>query len=310
MNTNLPRLLLVCATALAVLAPSLQAQRQLGKKKGPTSKLYVAESKGESQIQTNDKIYTTRQATAFDAPGTIIETKADSSNSIVYSNGTGLFIDSNTRVEIDRFVQEPFKPQRNGGADAPVEPSISQSDVFVARGAVGVCTSQLVSGSTMSYATPQGSVNIRGGKVSIATNADETIVDLLEGDITVRNGGKDISGQILRPGERAVIRPGPVGQPPTMTITPIPPEALKIADDRVTSACNAKKTVTFEVIEQKAAEGPDAPPAEVAAGASTGDSPAAGAGTADSNQEIVAKPTVPATLPTNVVISADRLPGG
>ena len=35
----------------------------------------------------------------------------------------------------------------------------------------------------MNYSTPQASVNIRGGKVAIETNADVTIIDLLEGDI-------------------------------------------------------------------------------------------------------------------------------
>jgi hypothetical protein len=313
MKTNLTRLLILCAVTAVVLAPSALAQRQLGKKKGPTSKLYVAESKGDSQIQTNDKVYTARQATAFDAPGTIIETKADSSNAFVYSNGTGLFVDSNTRVEIDRFVQEPFKPNRNAATEGLVEPSISQSDVFVARGAVGVCTSQLVSGSSMLYSTPQGSVNIRGGKVSIETNANETVIDLLEGDITVRgSGGKDVAGQILRAGERAVIRPGPVGQPPAVMISQIPPEAMQTADERTSSACNAKKTVTFEVIEKKANEGLDAPPpAELAATpAGTGPTATDATGTGDTAQEIVVKPTVPATLPTNVVISADRLPGG
>jgi hypothetical protein len=309
MKTNFARLLVLCAVTVVVLSPSAFAQRQLGKKTGPTSKLYIAETKGESQIQTNDKVYTARQATAFDAPGTIIETKADSSNAFVYSNGTGLFVDANTRVEIDRFVQEPFKPNRSAGSDNLVEPSISQSYVFVARGAVGVCTSQLVSGSSMLYSTPQGSVNIRGGKVSIATNPDETVIDLLEGDITVR-GGKDTAGQILRAGERAVIRPGPVGQPSAVTISPIPPEAMQVADERTSSACNAKKTVTFEVIEQKAKAGLDAPPAEPAAAPGPAGTPAPTGGNGDTPQEIVVKPTVPANLPTNVVISADRLPGG
>jgi hypothetical protein len=310
MKTLSTRLLILGVGALVALSPDGFAQRQLGKKKGPTSKLYVAESTGESQIQTNDKIYTARQATAFDAPGTIIETKADSSNAIVYSNGSAMFIDQNTRVEINRFVQEPFKPERNTSADNPTEPSMSQSDVHVARGAVGICTNQLVSGSTMNYSTPQGSVNIRGGKVSIATDASETVIDLLEGDVTVRGGGRDTGGQILRAGERAIIRPGPIGQPAMVTITQIPPAALQVLDDRVSSACNAKKTVTFEQIEQRALEGLDEA-AGPAAGGSTGvsdDSPAGAEG--ETTAEIVAKPTVPASPPTNVVISPDRLPGG
>jgi len=304
MNTQLTRLLLFVLAAVIAAAPSAYAQRQLGKKKGPTSKIYLAEAVGDSQIQTGEKIYTARQATAFDAPGTVIETKEGAHNAFVYSNGTGMFVDQNTRVEIDRFVQEPFQPNRNTTADAPFEPSISQSDVHVAHGAVGVCTSQLVSGSSMSYSTPQASVNIRGGKVAIETNADETIIDLLEGDITVRGGTRDIGGQVLRSGERAVVRTAPAGLPPTVTISRIPPEALKLADERVSVACNAKKTVTFEVIEKKAEEGLDAP----AEGTDNPANPVPGSDTTG-DQEIVAKPTVPATPPTNIVISPDRLPG-
>jgi hypothetical protein len=315
MKTPPPRLLILGLAALLAMAPSAFGQRQLGKKKGPTSKLYLAEAVGDSQIQTNDKIYTARQATAFDAPGTVIETKEGAHNAFVYSNGTGMFVDQNTRVEIDRFVQEPFRPDRKSTADAPYEPSVSQSNVHVAHGAVGVCTSQLVSGSSMLYSTPQAQVNIRGGKVSIETNADETIIDLLDGDITVRGGVKDLGGQVLRPGERAVIRSAPAGQPPRVTISQIPPEALQASDERTNVACNAKKTVTFEVIEKKAEEGLDAPadtPAETGTPASTPaeaapgeDAPEAG----ESDQEIVAKPTVPAETPTNIVISPDRLPG-
>jgi hypothetical protein len=307
MKTPLIRVLLLSLTALVMAAPSALAQRQLGKKKGPTSKIYLAEAVGESQIQTGDKIYTARQATAFDAPGTVIETTANSHNAFVYSNGTGLFVDQNTRVEIDRFVQEPFRPNRTTTADALQEPSASQSEVHVSRGAVGVCTSQLVSGSSMVYSTPQASVNIRGGKVSIETNADETIIDLLDGDVTVRGGRKDVGGQVLRPGERAVIRAVPGGLPPTITISPIPPEALKVADERVSVACNAKKTVTFEVIGRKAEDGPD-PAGENAPGdAAPGE--ISGEGASNEGQEIVAKPTVPSQPPTNIVVSPDRLPG-
>lgn len=310
MKSSFTRTILLSLTALLIVAPGAFAQRQLGKKKGPTSKIYLAEAIGDSEIQTGEKIYAARQATAFDAPGTVIETKADAHNAFVYSNGTGLFVDENTRVEINRFVQEPFKPDRNSPADAPYEPSISQSDVHVAHGAVGVCTSQLVSGSSMSYTTPQASVNIRGGKVSIETNANETIIDLLDGDITVRGGSKDIGGQILRPGERAVVRATAGGLPPSVTISRMSPEAMRVADERVTVACNAKKSVTFEIMERKAEEGLDNPLTSASGGAGTPAGPPADdeAG-AEGSQVIVAKPTVPSAPPINVVISPDRLPG-
>lgn len=332
MKTHLPRLLAICAIATLVAVPASHAQRNLGKKKGPTSKLYMAEAVGETSLQNGDKIYTARQATAFDAPGTVIETKAGAHNALVYSNGTGMFVDENTRVEIDRFVQEPFQPERNNQRlDTPLEPSISQSNVHVSQGAVGVCTSQLMSGSSMNYSTPHGNVNIRGGKVSIETTGDATYIDLLEGDITVRgSGGRDVGGQILRPGERATITPSPSGQP-MISVGPIPQAAMQAADERTETACNAKKTVTFEVIDKKAEEGLDGPeetpPAAVTEEKST---ETATEGTAEetpetetastnppeneeagaeSDQEIVARPTVPATPPTNVVVSPDRLPG-
>jgi len=294
MITKHARLFCFCVATLIVVSPGALAQRQLGRKVGPTSKLYIAETKGDTQIQAVNKIYSARQATAFDAPGTSIETKENAHNAFVYSNGTGVFIDENTRLEIARFMQEPFTLDRNAMADAISEPSLSQSDVFVSHGAVGVCTSLLVSGSSMNYGTPQGAVTIRGGKVSLETNASETIVDLLEGDVTVRGGGMDSGGQVLRPGERAVIRAGSVGQPSRISIGPIPRELLQVLDERVTIACNAKKTVSFEVIRKKAMAGLNG-----------------GAGGDDDEEdlEIQARPTVPLRLPYNVVVSPQWLAG-
>ena len=298
------RLLLVSALAFAVGASSAMAQRQLGKKKGPISKIYVAETKGVTEVQSGDKIYTVRQATAFDAPGTVIETKADAHDTMVYSNGTGLFVDESTRLEINRFNQEPFRANHNNQLDLPYEPSVSQSDVFISHGAVGICTSQLLSGSAMLYSTPFASINIRGGRLVIESTPTETTVDLLEGDLTVRFGEKDIGGQILRPGERATIRPSAVpGQDPVITIEPIPKSALSRDDDRTAMACNARKSVTFESIEKLADAGLDQ---SGNPGGTAGQGEAAGA---DAGQVIVAKPTVPQNPPTNIVVSPDRLPG-
>lgn len=317
---------LVCTLALGLVAtPSALAQRQLGRKKNPTAKVYVAEVKGESKLVAGEKVFAARQATAFDAPGTIIETGSDAHNAFVYSNGTGMFVDENTRVEIDRFVQEPFQAQPepagaqagSGGQGGPsgagggaqggsgyrsysteIEPSISQSEVVVSHGFVGICTSQMLSGSSMTYSTPHASVNIRGKKVGIRAAPQETTIYLLEGDITVRTGNRDPGGHVLRSGEQAVVRPGLIGQAPSVTISPIPPEMMQSVDDRVTVACNARKTVTFDMIERRAEAGP-AGTSDLAAGFSD-----------EEADEIVATPTVPAEQPNNIVVSQDRLPGG
>lgn len=318
MKTSVSRVLLTLLVVASLSAPVAHAQRALGTKKGPTSKLYLAEAVGESSIQNGGRIYTARQATAFDAPGTVIETKAGAHNAVVYSNGTSMFVDENTRVEIDRFTQEPFSPERNRNLGSIIEPSISQSSIHVAQGAVGVCTSQMVSGSSMTYSTPHGFVNIRGGRVSIETAGDVTHIDLVEGDITVRGGGRDVGGQILRPGERATIIPSPAGGQSAISVGPIPAAAMQLASERTDTACQAKKTVTFEVIERKAAEDPEAggdQPAgsedeaaneTASSGEAAAEDEAAGAG---SDQEIVARPTVPANPPTNIVASPNALPG-
>lgn len=298
------RCLIALICAALVVVPATHAQRQLGKKKGPTSKLYLAETAGEAQITAEGRTYSPKQSTAFDAPGTVIETKVDAHQAFVYSNGTGMYVDADTRVEVDRFVQEPFRPDRN--ANTEVEPSMSQSDVFVARGQIGICTGQLVSGSTMNYATPHAAVNIRGGKLSIKTNENETIVYMVEGDATVRGGNRDLGGTLLRSGEQAIIRPGPPGQPPSITVGPIDRSTAAGVDEKVNVACNAKKTVSFETIEKKAEEGLAGSETEPPADGSGDPAPAP-----EPEEEIVAVPATPAAPPTNITVSPDRiLPGG
>jgi hypothetical protein len=293
MKTISHRPFLLSALALLVLVPTAFGQRQLGKKKGPTAKIYIADTQGEGQIENGEKIYTLRQATAFDAPGSVIETKAGAHNAIVYSNGTGMFVDESTRVEIERFTQQPFLPNQASALDSNYEPSMSQSDVFLSHGAVGICTNQLLSGSSMIYSTSIAGVNIRGGKLVIEAHPDETYVDLLEGDVTVRSTGKDVGGHVLRAGERAVIRPANApGLDPVITIMPIPQEARKRDDERVEIACSARKSVTFEALARSTEE------------EGGGEDDAAGA---ETDQEIVAKPAVPAEPPANIMISPYKL---
>lgn len=306
MKNNLSRPLLLLLAIASIGTSSLVAQRAEPTKRGPISKLYLAETKGETAIVNGDKIYTARQATAFEAPGTVIVTKEEAHNALVYSNGTGLFVDQSTRVEVSRFQQQPFQPDYGQQLASRHEPSISQSSINLPYGAVGICTSRLISGSSMLYTTPHASVNIRDGKVVIESTPEGTIVDLLEGDVTVRSGDKDVGGQILRPGERAIIPPSASGQPPTITIQPIPREAMPVDDRRVEMACNARKSVTFDIIARRAAEGLDRPDDEQAGGGDAGDE---AAGAQGDNQEIIANPTVPSNPPNQIVVSPDRLPG-
>ena len=285
-----PKFAAILVAILVGCGSQVFAEGQLGATKGPTSKLYLSETKGKGHIYTDGKIFEPKQATAFDAPGTIIETEAESHQAYVYSNGTAMYVDANTRIEVNRFVQERFQPNSN---TTEAEPSASQSDIFLWHGLVGVCTSQLVSGTTMNYTTEHATVNIRGRKIALQTTPTETTVYLIDGDVTVRTGKQDTGGQVLKSGERAIIRPGAAGSPPTVTIDQIDKKLLAELDEKVTVACNARRTVSFETIEKSAEFG--------AAGQNGGAGGAPG-------EEIVAQPVVPQAPPTNITVSPDRIP--
>jgi hypothetical protein len=175
------------------------------------------------------------------AEGTSFETKSDSYNSLVFSNGTAIYVGADTRFEVKKFLQEPFLPNRT---DLDAEPSISQTLVKVTRGAVGVCTSKLVAGSSMTYQTPHATVNIRGRKVMVQVNDTETRVSLLEGDVTVLSGN---ASEALRPGQQAVVRKTASDERAAVTVQPIPDADLAKLDENVSLACISRRTVFFEV---------------------------------------------------------------
>jgi hypothetical protein len=260
--SNLP--LLAAALLVCVAAPDSLAAN----KKNPTSKVFVASLKGEAEIDDGERVHDLSEKSVHSAQGTIIETKPESQNAMVFSNGTGVFVDADTRMVVERFVQEPFSPNRT---DIEVEPSISQSRTLVTRGTVGMCTSRMVAGSSMVYATPHASFSLRGNKAVVQTNDNETRISLVEGDVTVRAGEGDSGGQILRAGQQAVIR-RPPGQPPTMVIQDIPPAELPAINEQVSIACNARKTVYFDVAEREDLDAaPEPAPVTAFDGAEEGD---------------------------------------
>ncbi len=310
-----------------------------GKKKAnPTSKVYVADVSGEASIDTGDSVEDLGKRSVYTAEGTVVETKKPASendrskyfSTMVYSNGTGAFFDADTRVEVKRFLQEPFTPNRS---DVDVEPSISQTQAFVARGTVGLCTSKLVAGSNMNYQTPLGSVNIRGRKVVIEASQDVTKISMLEGDSTVKAGAADLGGYTVKTGEQAIIRRGAAGQPAQVQIQKIPPSEAPQLDDKVAMACMAKKTVYFEVRERRVdggdrTGGQDGASGSGSSGGGGGDDAGGGGGSVTAFngngggassvtiREIVPVEVIPVVLPTQFTVSPARIqnpgrgPGG
>lgn len=219
------------------------------KRKSPTSKFYVAEVEGFAQVNTGDKIEDLTEKSVFDAEGTIIETKPDSSNALVMSNGVGIYFAPDTKLVVNRFLQEPFMPNRT---DLESEPSVSQTRTELTRGAVGICTGKLIAGSSMIYNTPHASLNVLSQntqKFAVQTGDEGTVVTLFEGSITLR-GDNMAGGESLQPGQQAVIKPRGLNQPPEITIGPIPDDQREMLENMVNGACQARSKVYFDTIDR------------------------------------------------------------
>ena len=307
----------VAAACLAIVPASVFAQSP---EKNPSSKVYVTDVNGTALIDTGDAIEDLTKRSVYTAQGTVIETKRSTDpadvakhfSTMVYSNGTGAFYDVDTRVEVRKFSQEPFKPDRQ---DMEMEPSMTSTEAFVARGVVGLCNSKMVAGSTMAYQTAQGVANIRGQKVVIEAGQGFTKISMLEGDSTVKAGAQDMGGHLLESGYQAIIRNGENGAPNSIQIVPIPREEMPALDDKVTMACNAKKSVYFDIRERTEtfAPGSDAAGSD-AAGSANGDpnSPitAFDGNSATSSvtvREFIPIEVVPTNLPVQYTVSPAKL---
>lgn len=235
-------------TVLLALSAGVALAQTSSNRKSPTSKFYVAEVTGFAQVDNGEKVEDLVEKSVFDAEGTVVETKPDSINALVMSNGTGIYFTPNTKLAINRFLQEPFSPNRT---DIESEPSMSQTRTALARGSVGLCTGKLVAGSTMVYDTPNGSVNILSQntqKLAIEISDTSTTVTLFEGSITLR-GDKLSGGEALQPGQQAVILNRGSNQPPEIKIGTIPEDQRERIEDMVNGACQARKKVYFDAAE-------------------------------------------------------------
>jgi hypothetical protein len=246
----------------------------------PASKLYVSNLKGQADLNTADAVTALTEKTVFNAEGSTVLTAKDSNDSMVYSNGSGIYLDADTRLEVKKFVQEPFTPNRS---DLDMEPSVSQTLAYLSHGLIGLCTSKLAAGSNMVYTTPQATLDIRGKKLVIETSNYETRVSVLEGDVTVQASDGN-AGQILHGGQEAIIRSNAASETSSIVhIGPIPDDRKQFLSDRAAMACIARRTVYFETVDTKND-----------AGVTT--------------QEIQVALVVPTNAPTDFTISPSQLP--
>jgi len=264
-------------------------------KKNPTSKIYVADMEGDSQIDTGKEIDDLTKKSVYNAEGTAIETKAHSNASVVLSNGTGIYFDVDTRVEVRTFLQDAFRPNRS---DIEDEPSISRTHLFIDHGVIGVSTSKMVAGSTMQYDTSLASAWIMGRQAVIDSEDKFTVISMVQGDASVQAGTLGRSHQIKN-GQQAIVTPGNTPDENFVTIQEIPPgdapNARNWLEERVLTADSARKLVYFEVQARKGSSGDISLFDEAAA--------------PESNQVIVPVPVVSVNPPLGPVVSAANLSG-
>ncbi len=241
----------MCLAALSVAAVAHAQVR----KKSPTSKLYVADTVGEAQIDTGLEIDDLTKKSVYNAEGTSIETKPNSNASVVLSNGTGIYFDVATRVQIRTFEQEPFRPNRT---DIEDEPSISTTHLFIERGVIGISTSKLVAGSTMEYDTSLASAFIRGRQAVIVADDNLTVISMVQGEATVQAGPLD-TPHLVKNRQQIIVRPGNPGEANIVEIQDIPEgtqeDAEQWLEERVLTADAARKLVYFEVQARKGSDG-------------------------------------------------------
>jgi FecR protein len=283
---------------IAALCVATVAHAQ-DRRKNPTSKLYVADTKGETQIDTGKEIDDLTKKSVYNAQGTVLETKPDSNASVVLSNGTGIYIDVGTRLEIRRFEQESFRPNRN---DVEDEPSISTTQLFLDHGVIGISTSKMVAGSTMEFETSLASAWMRGRQCVVMSGDGITVISMVQGDAEVQAGPLD-TPRTVKNGQQIIITPGKTGERNNVLIQDIPDGAIAESrlwlNERVLTANDSRQLVYFEVQGRKGGDGSIA--------LFDGANGTAASSSTDSGSDIVGVPVVPVVPPITPTVSAANL---
>ena len=131
----------------------LMAEAGFGQRPAPmfTSKLYVADTSGTAELISPTQIEALNRKSVHNAQGITISTQANSTNAIVFSNGTGVYFAGDTRMQVVKFQQNGFFPDR---VELENEPSVSAIEIFIPNGTLSVSTPRMTAGSSMTFTTP------------------------------------------------------------------------------------------------------------------------------------------------------------
>ncbi len=297
--TKIRTLQSICILAMAL--PTLAHAQD--RKFKPTSKIYVADTVGDVEIDTGTEIDDLTKRSVYNAEGTSIHTRPDSNASLVFSNGTGVYFDVDTRVDIRQFEQASFRPNR---ADIEDEPSISTTVLYVSHGVIGISASKMVAGSSLQVDTPLASAHVRGRQSVVHVTDSLVVISMVQGDATVETKS-DNASYIIKAGQQILVRAGRAGEFSTVTIQSInsgtSDDLSTWLDERLETADAARRLVYFEV-------------QTVGSGTARSGSGSNGGSVFDSNPsdpasgtQIVPVPVVPVTPPVQPNVSPANLSG-
>lgn len=113
--------------------------------------------------------------------GATIKTGSKSTATIVFGSGSTAVIDSNSEVEISKFVQDVF----SGPVPVDSEPAISETEIKVIDGAVIAKVAKLKKGSAFTVNSPVGAAGVRGTsfKYSYNSASGEAFLQVTEGGV-------------------------------------------------------------------------------------------------------------------------------
>ena len=250
MKTTTKFILSVVASSFLAVAAFAQANI--------SGKVFVAEVNGAVTYVVGGKVVKLEKGASLPVEGAHIETAAGASLVLVYSNGTSIYIDENTIVDIRRFLQKPFTP---GVDTTAMEPSASDTLARITQGRVIVSTNELSTGTSMVYQTPDAQVRIRGHEVVIEVQNQSTNVVLLAGDVTVTpaNAAPGDIGQALHTGETAVLTSNAASTTAaaTVQIEQTNPNLTTALAPKFASTERAQSTVVFQSVTTPAGSSAD-----------------------------------------------------
>jgi hypothetical protein len=243
-------------------------------------KIYVAEISGGVAYTVGGQQTVLKKGVTLPAEGAMNETAPASHVVYVYSNGTSLYVDEQTVIQIVKFEQVPFPK----GMDTTVmEPSVSHTVGRIKKGRIIITTNKLMTGTTMVYITPHAQVKIRGKEVVIEVYDRESRIYVIDGDVTVSPAGDSSGGlgKVLHSGQEAVVTDSSITTSSSqIQVLPLDQSVIKSLASQLAAGERAQKIVVFQTT--------------------------TGAGGTD----VEAVPVVPTNLPVQLTVSPDTLRTG